>query len=219
MRALSNKALPARTQSAHVITKMETYYFKTVLPEILIRVHQLSALKHPVIIGIDGCGGSGKSTFAAELSSSLGLAPIIHFDDFYKPSRERSRSTVSEPVGWQFDWQRLEKDVLKPLLAGKEANYQRYDWTMDCLADWRNIHALLPIIIEGIYTLRSELSLYYDLRLWIECSRDVRLKRGLERDGERTRSQWEDDWMKEEDRYIALYNPHLQAHKIIQGMP
>jgi uridine kinase len=198
---------------------MEIIYYKTVLPEILNRVHQLSTSKQLVLIGIDGCGGSGKSTFAAELSSSLGLVPVIHVDDFYKPSQERSRITSSQPVGWQFDWQRLERDVLKPLNAGGEANYQWYDWTLDCLADWRNIKALSPIILEGIYALRPELSMYYDLRLWIECPRDVRLQRGLERDGAHARSQWEDDWMKEEDRYIASYSPHLQAHTIIQGIP
>jgi uridine kinase len=198
---------------------METIYYKTVLPDIVSRVHQLSASKQPVLIGVDGCGGSGKSTLAAELSRSLGLATVIHIDDFYKPSRERSRLTSSQPVGWQFDWQRLEKDVLKPLHTGCEANYQRYDWNIDSLADWRNIQVLAPIIIEGVYALRSELSIYYGLRLWMECPRDVRLQRGLERDGEQARSQWEDDWMKEEDRYIASHKPHLQAHKIIQGMP
>jgi uridine kinase len=103
------------------------------------------------------------------------------------------------------------------LNAGCEANYQRYDWKIDRLADWRKVHALSPIIFEGIYILRPELSMYYDLRLWIECPRDLRLKRGLERDGENARPQWEDDWMKEEDQYIASYNPHLQAHRIIQG--
>jgi len=197
---------------------MATIYYKTVFPEILNRVRQLSNLKQLVLIGIDGCGGSGKSTFAAELSISLGLVPVIHVDDFYKPSQERSRFTSSKPVGWQFDWQRLEREVLSPLKAGGDANYQRYDWKTDRLAEWRNIRALSPIILEGIYVLRPELSMYYDLRLWIECPRDIRLKRGLERDGEHARSQWEDDWMKEEDRYIVSYNPHLQAHKIIQGM-
>jgi uridine kinase len=194
-------------------------YYKTVLPEILIRVRQLSESEQPVLIGIDGCGGSGKTTFAAELSSSLGLAPVIHIDDFYKTFQERSCSTSSNPVGRQYDWQRLERDVLKPLHAGREAKYQRYDWNMDCLAEWRNIRPLSLIIIEGIYSLRSELSGYYHLRLWIECPRDIRLQRGLERDGEHARSQWEIDWMKEEDRYIASHNPHLQAHKIIQGCP
>ena len=198
---------------------METIYYRTVLPEILERVRQLSASKQLVLIGIDGCGGSGKSTFAAELSNSLGSVPVIHIDDFYKSSQERSLLTSSKPIGCQFDWQRLERDVLKPLKAGSEANYQRYDWNMDCLADWRNIQDLSPIIIEGIYVLRPELLMYYDLRLWIECPRDLRLKRGLERDGENARSQWEDDWMNEEDIYIAKFNPHLQAHKIIQGMP
>ncbi|MFZ1978560.1 MAG: uridine kinase [Bacteroidota bacterium] len=197
---------------------MVTIFYKNVLSEILNQVHRLSTSKQRVLIGIDGCGGSGKSTFAAELSGSLGAAPVIHVDDFYKPSRERSRLSSSKFIGWQFDWRRLERDVLKPLITGGEANYQRYDWSMGCLAEWRNIRTLSHVIIEGIYTLKSELSMYYDLRLWIECPRDVRLKRGLDRDGEHARSLWEDDWMQEEDRYIALCHPHLQAHKIIQGM-
>ena len=155
---------------------------------------------------------------AAELSGSLGAAPVIHVDDFYRPSQERDRLSSSKSIGWQFDWQRLERDVFKPLNTGGEANYQRYDWSMDCLAEWRKIRTLSPVIIEGIYALRPELSVYYDLRLWIECPRDVRLKRGLERDGEHALALWEDVWMKEEDRYIAFYKPHLQAHKIIPGM-
>jgi uridine kinase len=202
----------------NVITSMVTIFYKTVLPEIIKRVRQLSASKKQVIIGVDGCGGSGKSTFADELSRSLGSVPVVRIDDFYKSSRERVRLIGSKSIGWQFDWQRLERDVLKPLNAGSEVNYQRYDWNMDCLADWCSIRALSLIIVEGIYTLRSELLMYYDLRLWIECPRDIRLRRGLERDGENARSQWEDDWMKEEDRYIELNSPHLQAHKIIQGM-
>jgi uridine kinase len=198
---------------------MATTYYKTVLPDILNRVSELSIAKPVVFIGIDGCGASGKSTFAAELSSSLESVAVIHIDDFYKPSQERSRLTTSKAVGWQFDWQRLEREVLTPLKMGSEANYQQYNWKTDCLADWRNIRPLSVLIVEGIYTLMPELSRYFDLRLWIECPRDVRLKRRLKRDGELARSQWEDDWMKEEDKYVASYNPHLQAHKIIQGVP
>jgi uridine kinase len=198
---------------------MANQYYKAVLSEVVNRVRQLSTSKQLVLIGIDGCGGSGKSTFATELSSSLESAPVIQMDDFYRPSQERTRLTNSKPVSWQFDWQRLEREVLFPLKAGGEANYQRYDWKMDRLAEWRNIQAILPVIVEGIYVLRSELAEYYDLRLWIECPREIRLKRGLERDGEQARSRWEDEWMKEEDRYVATYHPHLQAHKIIQGMP
>jgi len=194
-------------------------YYKTVLPEILNRVSELSNAKPLVFIGIDGCGASGKSTFAAELSRSLESVEIIHFDYFYRSSLERSCFAGSKSVGWQFDWRRLEREVLTPLQMGSETNYLQYNWKTGCLADWRNIRPRSVIIVEGIYTLRPELSRYYDLRLWIECPRDERLKRGLKRDGELARAQWEDDWMKEEEKYVASCHPYLQAHKIIQGVP
>jgi uridine kinase len=196
---------------------MENHFYKSDIADVLNLVHEVSIKKQLVLIGIDGCGASGKSTFSAELSASLKSAAVISMDDFYKPSQERIRCTDPKPIGWQFGWQRLEKEVLTPLKTQGEVKYQRYNWNTDCLEEWRTIRAFSFIIIEGIYALRSELAEYYDLRLWIECPREERLKRGLERDGEQARSQWEEDWMKEEDRYVASCNPHLHAHKIIQS--
>jgi uridine kinase len=196
---------------------MENHFYESDVVDVINRVHEVSIKKKLVLVGIDGCGASGKSTFSAELSASLKSAAVISMDDFYKSSQARIRRSDPKPIGWQFDWQRLEKEVLTPLKTHGEAKYQRYNWNTDYLQEWRSIRAFSTIIIEGIYALRPELTEYYDLRLWIECPREERLKRGLERDGERARLQWE-DWMKEEDRYIASCNPHLRAHKIIQGI-
>lgn len=38
--------------------------------------------KQPMLVGIDGHGDSGKSTFAAALAKNTG-ATIVHTDDFY----------------------------------------------------------------------------------------------------------------------------------------
>lgn len=198
---------------------MRNHYYKTAVSEISDRVRVLSRLKQCILIGIDGCGGSGKSTLAAELSESLEEAPIIHMDDFYKPSQERKKVTSKISIGWQFDWQRLETDVLQSFTTRGYAQYQRYDWKRHCLAESRTIQPYATIIIEGIYVLRPELLSYYDIRLWMECSKEIRLQRGIERDGEQARSQWEGDWMKEEEKYILACNPHLLAERIIDGMP
>jgi uridine kinase len=198
---------------------MGNHYYETAVSEVSKRVRELSASKQFILIGIDGCGGSGKSTFAAELSEFLEAAPIIQIDDFYKTSQERNRIINPISIGWQFDWQRLETEVLRPLTTRGYAEYQRYDWKIDRLVEKRIIRAESPIIIEGIYILRPELLPYYDIRLWIECAKEIRLQRGIERDGEQARSQWEDDWMKEEEKYILACSPHIHAGKIINGMP
>ena len=187
--------------------------------EISNQVRVLCASKIFVLIGVDGCGGSGKSTFARELSEALKPAPIIPFDDFYKPAHERMQGKKPHEIGWQFDWRRLETEVLAPLESNGYAHYRKYDWNTDSLAEIRTVRAESPIIIEGVYTLRPELLPYYDLRLWIECPKEIRLRRGIERDGEQARSQWENDWMREEERYVLSCNPHQRAERIILGIP
>ena len=198
---------------------MSNYHYKTVVAEITNRVRELSDSKSCILIGIDGCGGSGKSTFAAELSESLETAPIIHMDDFYKPSQEQTYIANTTSIGWQFDWQRLETEVLLSITTRGFARYQRYDWNTDRLEEFHTIQACSPIIIEGIYVLRPELLSYFDIRLWMECSKEIRLQRGIERDGEQARSLWEENWMKEEEKYVSTCNPRLHADRIINGMP
>ena len=212
----SNDGVHPRRKASEFI--LRNHYYKTVVSEISNRVRELSDSKHCILIGIDGCGGSGKSTFAVELSEALDAAPIIHMDDFYKPSLERKNVTTTTFIGWQFDWQRLKTDVLQSITIRGFAQYQCYDWNTDRLAEMRTIHACSTIIIEGIYVLRPELLSYYDIRLWMECSKEIRLQRGIDRDGEQARSQWENDWMKEEEKYVLICNPHLHAERIISGM-
>lgn len=43
------------------------------------------------------------------------------------------------------------------------------------------------VIVEGVYSLSTILSDLFELSLWVECPRDVRLARGLARDGEGAR--------------------------------
>jgi uridine kinase len=42
-----------------------------------------------LIIGIDGCGGSGKSTFANKLKEECSNVTVVDMDDFYLPSSQR----------------------------------------------------------------------------------------------------------------------------------
>ena len=194
-------------------------YFQTIVDDLSKSINQFLQMRPCMLIGIDGCGGSGKTTLASELLNALNNVQIVHMDDFYLPSDKRMSMADPKSVGWQFDWKRMEREVLKPIDSGQLIRYQQYDWQKDHLAEWREFQPLGVIIVEGIFTLRKELSKYYHTRLWVDCPREERLRRGLMRDGEEARLQWEHDWMMEEDRYITEHVPQLSADKIISGMP
>ncbi len=175
-----------------------------------------------VLLGIDGCGGSGKSTFARRLVDALAQggadSQIIHMDDFYKPSVQRLPQCESLAlIGSDFDWQRLRRDVLKPLSENKSGHYQRYDWPTDTLAEWHEVQSRGIIVVEGIYSTRYELDALYDLTFWLYCSRSERLDRGVARDGESKRDLWEKFWMPAEDRYVELDEPHRRAKMLVDG--
>jgi uridine kinase len=41
--------------------------------------------------------------------------------------------------------------------------------------------------VEGIYSIRKELEEFFDQKIWVECSAETRLNRGVKRDGESMR--------------------------------
>ena len=171
-----------------------------------------------LLIGIDGCAGSGKSTLARQLRADLQDVTIVHKDDFYLPSALIMKTAPTEkPIGADHDWNRLLNEVLAPLSQDIAGYYQRYDWDSDRLAEWHTVPVGEIVVIEGVYTLRQELADYFDLKVWVDCPRDKRLARGIERDGEGARDWWEKNWMVQEDSYVAAYKPFEKADLILSG--
>lgn len=157
------------------------------------------------IVGIDGCGGAGKTTFAARLSRALGDPPIVHTDDF---------ATHDEMTEW---WPCMLRDVVEPLLRGAAASYRPYDWVKRSPA--ATITTVEPadiVLIEGVGAMRKAWRDLLTLRVWVDCPRDLRLARGIARDGEQLREFWR-QWMAAEDTYVATEQPYRHADVIVDG--
>ena len=168
-------------------------------------VNEIRARPGPVrLIAVDGPGGSGKSTFAALLSAAADGAPIVHTDDF---------ASADNPIDW---WPRLLKQVIEPLVDGRPAVYQRYDWPTECLAEWHSIEPAPIIIIEGVSSARREWSMHLSYVIWIETDRTLRLQRAVERDGEEALDDWE-YWMAQEDRHYERDPTRERSDAVIDG--
>ncbi len=156
------------------------------------------------IVAIDGLGGAGKSTLASSLTQHLGGAPVIHTDDF---------ASWDEPLDW---WPRLVAEALEPLARGEPARFRRTDWTGRGRELWVEVDPAGVVVLEGVGASRAALRPYLTYAIWVETPRDVRLRRGLERDGDGARPRWE-RWMEEEDEYVARERPDEHAHRVLPG--
>ena len=195
----------------------------TQLGDIVRHLQAAAARQTTILVGVDGLGGAGKTVLAAAVAGNLRSAgqpvALVHFDDFFLPSSERpSGPPESKPIGGDFDWCRLRDEVLVSLRANQAARYRKYDWTLDALAETHEIPPVGTVIVEGVYCTRKELTDLYDVRVWVECPRDLRLARGIRRDGEAARDRWELDWMPSEDLYVGEHRPIRAAHFVISGL-
>lgn len=176
-----------------------------------------AATKRPFLVAIDGAGGAGKSTLAAVLQRLVPTVEVVHKDDFYQVMDEAVRAALDPQQAYQqnFDWQRLEQQVLSPLARGEPAHYERYDWVKNELAETLEVGAANIVIVEGVSSARPELREYYDLRIWVETSDAVRIKRMHDR-GENSQQQI-DRWEATEKYYADSFQPARAADIIVSG--
>lgn len=170
---------------------------------------ELRSAPGPVrLVGVDGCGGAGKTTFAVRLARAIGAsAPIVHTDDF---------ASHDEPMSW---WPRLLEQVVEPLLAGRPVGFHPYDWVARRHSETETVVEPGPVVvIEGVQATRSAWRDRLTRSVWVQTPRDVRLRRGLERDGEELADFWA-GWMAAEDQYVADEKPSSYVDVVVDGNP
>jgi uridine kinase len=169
-------------------------------------VEAAAGSQRTAFIGIDGRGGAGKTTLATLIAAEVPGAAVVHADDF------------SGPHVAEWDWPRLQRQVVDPLLAGRAARYQRWDWHDDEPGEWDDVAPGGLVIIEGVSSTRAELVVPWRLQIWVDAPRQVRLARAVERDGPGMLRQWTDVWMPLEEAYVARERPQERVDLVVSGI-
>lgn len=158
--------------------------------DILMKFNTRPNKPHPYLVGIDGLAGAGKTTLVKKLEERLKQkCPVIvlHLDD-YIVEREKRYGTGHEE--WyeyyylQWDIEMLSERLFKKL--------QMHDGKLilpyyDKFADRINQKAISfssdgIILIEGIFILRKEWKAFFDYTVFVDCPKEIRYQRVLERD-------------------------------------
>ncbi|QDU35122.1 uridine kinase [Poriferisphaera corsica] len=157
-------------------------------------------LARPLLIGVDGLGGSGKSTFARELADAV-KAPVVGMDEFYRVMDEDERAKLGAKDGcWRyFNWEYVRSSVIQPVLRGdRKLSYQVYEWTNSRLGCNREVEIDQVLIVEGVYACLPTLAAY-DIQIWIDVPREVATQRVKNRD--ENEEIWIHRWAAAEDWY------------------
>ena len=166
------------------------------------------ALAETRLVCVDGPAGSGKTTLAgvlAELAVEHGSVALLHMDDLLEGWR-----------GLPGALPRVARDLIDPLRAGRPGSYRSYDWAEGRFAETRTVDPVDVLVLEGVGSGGSAYDDAITTLVWVEVPRDLRLVRGMERDGEQMRSHWL-TWMEDEEAVHARERTRERADVLVDG--
>jgi uridine kinase len=149
----------------------------------------------PIVIGVAGGTGSGKTTVASRILERVGAEHITYIahDAYYRdlshlPERLRAQVNFDHPDALETE---LMIEHLKKLRAGDPVEVPIYDFTTHTRTErTRQVEVAPVVIVEGILVfVEAELRMLFDVKIYIDTDADVRFIRRLRRDiEERDRS-------------------------------
>ncbi len=144
--------------------------------------------RSPLILGIAGGSGSGKSTIAEALVGALSDddGVLLEQDHYYRQLshltyEQRDRINYDHPDSLEFDLLARHLDALR---AGETIERPTYDFSIHNRAPLGQRVAPAPIIVvEGILVLADpQLRERFDVKVFVDTDADIRLMRRIRRD-------------------------------------
>jgi uridine kinase len=165
------------------------------------------------LVCVDGPAGSGKTTLAAAVRRCVrdllppgGVVRMVHMDDVYP--------------GWdglEDGMDAVATSVVAPLREDRPGRYRRFDWHAGALGEERVLPPADVLVIEGVGSGNRAYDDAITCLVWVEAPPDVRLERGLARDGQGLRAHFL-AWREAEDAMFARERTRERADVVVDGV-
>jgi uridine kinase len=173
--------------------------------------------KRPIIIGVSGGSGSGKTTVSRAILDNFKdhQIALIEHDNYYKDQSnlswgERVKTNYDHPFAFDTD---LMIEQLNQLIKYEAIDIPVYDYTQHTrfTDKVRHLEPVEVIIVEGILVLEDKrLRDLMDIKIYVETDTDIMILRRIKRDmAERSRSL--DSII---DQYLSVVKPMF--HQFIE---
>lgn len=172
----------------------------------------------PLVVGVDGRSGSGKSDLAADLAGRLAAEPglgepgavvVLALEEAYRGWHGLAVGLGAVAAG-----------VLEPLSRGRAGRVRRYDWhagrvdgSVTVPAPGRPLPRVL--VVEGCGAGSAICAPFVDVLVWLEAPEDVRRARAMARDGGTWGALWE-EWAAQERALLEARDARSAADLMLR---
>lgn len=179
------------------------------IDELTQKIETLLMQRQPVVVGLSGFGGSGKTTLATKLRDHFKVtdAQVVHLDNLF------AEDHGNKPLFEDYDWNTLSEllrniqdtDRLVYIGRGFYGERVQFDEPMPPV-----------VIVEGVRLFRPDVIGLFDLAVWIDIDPEVATQRGEARDrasgadADHVR-RWRTEWLPKDQQYFDEYRPDQLA--------
>lgn len=178
-----------------------------------------SSSRKPYLVGITGGSASGKTYFLRALMSHFAPEDIclVSQDNYYKeiaaqPLDHKGIENFDLPESLDSE---LYTEHIKHLLSGKDVTIKEYNFNKKDVPDTFITYKPAPVIIvEGIFVYHyPEVARMLDLKLYIDATETVKIKRRIARDNQERGYDLDDVLYRYEYHVMPTYKRYIEPYK------
>ena len=167
-------------------------------------------------LAIEGRCASGKTTLGAILEDVYDCT-LFHLDDFFLRPEQRTKERYAE-VGGNIDRERFLSEVLIPLhQKEKSIEYRKFDCSVRELTQPEKVEVKPLTVIEGVYSMHTDLAPYYDFSVFLSIDGDLQKKRIEKRNTPEIASRFFDTWIPLEEKYFSEMHVQERCKLVISA--
>lgn len=145
------------------------------LPPFLLRT-DIQRLEKPLLIGISGDSGSGKTKFSNGIRELIGtdIVQTIEVDGYHKENREQRKLSGRLPLDPEANRLALLLEHMQSLKEWKSIDVPVYDHSSGEFTTPRPFKPSPIVIFEGLHVLYPQFLPYLDFSIYVDPSREVK---------------------------------------------